>query len=464
MAHSSNSMPYTFDFRNPFAVVWGERDSSDQRQDAYDIQDQRIADQLSQKLPPLYADAIDLAAAVHCADRLAVRGKKKQGWGRTLRLQVAVRCLSFWQSAAVRDALFESLQFLTQDSWQIDFEQKATELRPSETQEHLFGHTESHITEVSLYSGGLDSFAGLTARIAEKPEHHFLCISVTPNHRQRQRQREQLAFLHKEFGAKITHLPVHFCLRDAEKQPQEFTRRTRGFLFAIVGGVAALIAGGDVLRLYENGIGAINLPLDGSQIGIDNSRSVHPVTLQMLSRLLSLLGGQDFVITNECLYRTKAEMCSHPAVKRASLEIASTFSCDGFPVRRRKFAQCGFCTSCLLRRQALEAAALAHMDSGDYGCDLQDDGPFQPHHLRPLRAMHYQSARLLDALIAPDAWAMLTLEFPELRRIEEALAADPSMRGQLVRLYGQHIKEWNSFSALRHLQQQSPTSVPTCVV
>jgi len=231
----------------------------------------------------------------------------------------------------------------------------------------------------------------------------------------------------------------------------------------MIGGVAALMAGDDTLRLYENGIGAINLPLDGSQIGIDNSRSVHPISLQMLSQLLSLVGGHRFVIKNECAYLTKAEMCSHPAVKRSSLEIANTFSCDGFPVRRRKFAQCGFCTSCLLRRQALQAAALADVDGDDYGCDLRTEGPFQPHHLRPLRAMHYQSVRLLDALIAPNAWAALTLEFPELRRIEEFLE-DSQIRSQLLRLYGQHVKEWNSFSALRHLQQQSSTLVSTCVV
>ena len=70
----------------------------------------------------------------------------------------------------------------------------------------------------------------------------------------------------------------------------------------------------------------------------------------------------------------------------------------------------------------------------------------------------------LDALIAPDAWAALSTEFPELRRLEETLAGDPPMRDQLVRLYGQHVREWNSFSALRHLQQQSPTPVLTCVV
>lgn len=467
-SNTGHSKSYDFDFSKPFAVQWGEtRISEDPRLDSYEIQDQRIADWLSQKLLPLYADAIDIAAAAHCADRLSLRGTKKRGWGRDLRLKIPVRCLAVWQSAAVRDALFEALQFVTQDKWQIDFDQKSGDFRQSETQEHLFEPSEVQAVEVCLYSGGLDSFAGLAARISEEPKRHYLCLSVTPNHRQRQRQREQLAFLHTELATKITHIPVRYCLREAEKHPQEPTRRTRGFLFGIIGGVTALMAGSNTLHLYENGVGAINLPLDGSQIGIDNSRSVHPIALQLLSRLLSLLGGQQFVIKNECLHLTKAEMCRHPAVKRVSSEVAHTFSCDGFPVRRHKLAQCGFCTSCLLRRQALESASLADADGNDYGCDLRQEGPFQPHHLRGLRAMHYQSTRLLNALIAPNAWTALCIEFPELRRVAEAMTADAmatDVPDQLIHLYEQHVREWKSFSALKHLQEQSPTSVSTCVV
>ena len=413
ISNTGHSKSYDFDFSKPFAVQWGETQiSEDPRRDAYEIQDQRVADWLNQRLPPLYADAIDIAVAAHCADRLALRGTGQHGWGRDLCLKIPVRCLAAWQSAAVRDTLFEVLQFLSQDRWQIDFDQKAGEFRQSETQEHLFEPSEVQAVEVCLYSGGLDSFAGLATRVSEEPRRHYLCLSVTPNQRQKQRQREQLAFLHTEFATKVTHIPVRYCLREAEKHPQEPTRRTRGFLFGIIGGVTALMAGSNTLHLYENGVGAINLPLDGSQIGIDNSRSVHPITLQLLSRLLSLLSGQQFVIKNDCLHLTKAEMCRHPGVKRVSSEIARTFSCDGFPVRRHKLAQCGFCTSCLLRRQALEAAALADADGNDYGCDLRQEGPFQPRHLRGLRAMHYQSMRLLNALIAPNAWTALCIEFP----------------------------------------------------
>lgn len=462
------SKSYEFDFSKPFAVQWGEMEVSEEpHNDAYELQDKHIADTLNKKLPPLYADAIDLAVAIHCVDRLSLRGTRKHGWGRDLRLRVPVRCLPVWQSATIRDALFETLQFLTQDNWQIDFNEKATAYRLSESQEHLFGERPDQAVEVCLYSGGLDSFAGLAARVSNEPHCHYLCISVTPNSRQRQRQRAQLTYLRREFGANISHVPVKYCLRDAEKQPQEPTRRTRGFLFGIIGGVAALMAGASTLHLYENGIGAINLPLDGSQIGIDNSRSVHPVTLHGLSRLLSSLGDQDFIIQNDCLYTTKAEMCRHPAVKRASLAIANTFSCDGFPVRRRKFAQCGFCSSCLLRRQALEAADLAAADGDDYGCDFQQAKQFEPHQLRALRAMNHQADRILNALIAPDAWTELCREFPELRRVAESIALNSTIddaRKQLVRLYGQHVREWSSFSALKQLQQQSSTSLSTCVV
>ena len=151
--------------------------------------------------------------------------------------------------------------------------------------------------------------------------------------------------MQKTFGTKVSHIPVDYWLLNAEKGRQEQTRRTRGFLFLLIGGVTALMTGQNKLSIYENGIGAINLPFDGSQIGIDNSRSVNPVTLKLISQLLSLAGGIEFSIVNHCLYQTKAEMCGTAAVAAVLAGIRSTFSCDGFPVRRRLFAQCGFCTS-----------------------------------------------------------------------------------------------------------------------
>ena len=83
-SNTGHSKSYDFDFSKSFAVQWGETQvSEDLRLDAYEIQDQRIADWLNQKIPPLYADAIDIAAAAHCAAAAAslsaVLGYEKEG-------------------------------------------------------------------------------------------------------------------------------------------------------------------------------------------------------------------------------------------------------------------------------------------------------------------------------------------------------------------------------------------------
>jgi 7-cyano-7-deazaguanine synthase in queuosine biosynthesis len=458
-AKTDRERAYSFDFTGETAVQWSETDITAEAQtNGFVLRDQSIANRLNQSLPAMYADIIDLAASVHFADRKALRGPSNHGYARKLRLVVPFRCLDQWLSAPFRDALFSILTFMTQDRWQIEFRQKMSPGRSSETQENLAVSDSDIPCEVGLYSGGLDSFAGMASALRNSQAARFLCVSVTGNFRQRQRQQEQLVMMQKTFGAKVSHIPVDYWLLNAEKGRQEQTRRTRGFLFLLIGGVTALMTGQNKLSIYENGIGAINLPFDGSQIGIDNSRSVNPVTLKLISQLLSLAGGIEFSIVNHCLYQTKAEMCGTPAVAAVLAGIRSTFSCDGFPVRRRLFAQCGFCTSCLLRRQALEAASLSMHDSNDYGCDLRSDEGYSGQHLSSLRSMNVQALRIRDALDSTEPWKKLTLAFPELRRVAEVIGDGTDsleVRQDLLRLYTQHVSQWREFSALKHLQLQA---------
>lgn len=461
-AKSFQERAYSFDFTDETAVQWSETDIADEAQsNGFVLRDQPIANRLNQSLPAMYADVIDVAASVHFADRKALRGPANHGFARNLKLVVPVRCLDQWLSAPFRDALFSVLTFMTQDRWRIDFRQKVSPGRGSEIQDNLAICEGENTCKVGLYSGGLDSFAGLAMALSNRQDARFLCVSVTGNFRHRQRQHEQLVMLQKTFGTKVTHIPVDYWLLNAEKGRQEQTRRTRGFLFLLIGGVTALMTGQSKLSIYENGIGAINLPFDGSQVGIDNSRSVNPITLRLVSRLLSLAGGRNFSIVNHCLYQTKAEMCGSPAVAAVLAGIRSTFSCDGFPVRRRQFAQCGFCTSCLLRRQALESASLGGHDSCDYGCDLSSDELQSGQHLRALRAMNVQVLRVQEALECAEPWKNLTLAFPELRRVAEAISDSTDsleVRQHLLRLYTQQVSEWRSFSALKHLQLQAVPS------
>ena len=76
-------------------------------------------------------------------------------------------------------------------------------------------------------------------------------------------------------------------------------------------------------------------------------------------------------IENPFMFATKAEMCR--ALSQAGLAdvVRETVSCDGYPQRVPGQAQCGCCTSCVLRRQGLFCGGLADYDhSADYRRDI----------------------------------------------------------------------------------------------
>jgi hypothetical protein len=214
---------------------------------------------------------------------------------------------------------------------------------------------------------------------------------------------------------------------------------------------AALSAGTGHLYLYENGVGAINLPYERTPVGIPNSRSVHPRTLLLVSNFIQALTGRQFNIENPCVFQTKAEMCVHPAVQLMARSIPTTFSCDGFPVQRSGLPQCGLCTSCILRRLALENSGLHDADGEGYACDLYNrNQTISPKRLRGLSAMDWQVERLRQALTGDTAWTTLMSEFPELRQTCVALVkqtgdTDEVIQGRLERLYRRHCDEWKNF-------------------
>jgi hypothetical protein len=291
----------------------------------------------------------------------------------------------------------------------------------------------------------------------------LILVSASPNPQQRSRQQSQVKVLREEFGAPISHVCVPYGIHRGDEYTQEPSRRTRGLLFLIFGGVAALLAGSSALYLYENGIGAMNLPYDQSQIGADNTRACHPRVLREVGELLSLVGGKQFSIQNRCIYSTKAEMLRHSWIDRVRGAIPFTFSCDGFPVRAKGRPQCGFCTSCLLRRYSLELAGLGEVDLDGYLQNLKSPS-FRPtrHQLRALRAMDWQVLGLERCLADRDPWHAATIRFPGLRVLVNDLClneheAPAEVQAKLLRVLRQHVADWPSFSALRLLNATTTT-------
>ena len=451
---------FVFDFTHAGEVTWthGRQRATLEagKAAAFSIDDQQIATRFSAAVEPIIADLVDIAVAVHMADRLAIRAiDGPANWSREMRLRLAVRHPDQWNSSIFQDRFRSLLNFLTEDFWSLEFSPIADARRTSETQPYLFPKANAgKPPSVSLFSGGLDSLAGTAASMYCEPNDQFILVSAAPNIRQRSRQQQQVEILRRNLGASILHVSIPYAMNHGDQYAQEVSRRTRGFLFLIFGGVVALAADAVGLQVYENGLGAINLPYDQSQIGTDNARAVHPRVLRLAAEFLTLVSGKPFSINNPCIYLTKAEMLAHPSVRQIEEAIPFTFSCDGFPVRAEGRSHCGFCTSCLLRRLSLELADLNAYDAHEYLRDWSSlSFPSTHQHLRGLRAMDWQTLRFRRCLEEADPWVALALEFPELRALVQDLSRlnrEPTreIAPKLQRLIARHVQDWPRFSAL----------------
>jgi 7-cyano-7-deazaguanine synthase in queuosine biosynthesis len=460
-------LPYQYDFSK--SEVFFSEDSKSEKIVGYQypyiryfLNDSSIRDLFGAEVGPKLVDLIEIALAVYLADRVSPRDPRKhskQNWVRTIRLKIGVRCPEFWQQYEIQNDLNILLNFLTDDDWQLDFVKLEGHDRLFESQRSLRLPPDTS-PRVALFSGGLDSLAGVATCMLSDTDSHFVLVSGATNYQQISRQRKQVEQLRNvERSGDFTHLLVDFGIKwhESNYAKQETTQRTRGFLFSALGCMAAVNAGSNVLEIYENGIGAINLPFDSSQISAMNSRSVHPVTLRYLGNLFSKVVEYEFEVQNKFLFSTKAEMCLSLNSEISGL-IPITFSCDGFPVHVAGKPQCGVCSSCLLRRLSLQSAGLGRFDDGNnYGMDLSSSNANpSPAQLNHLKAMEWHFEELRRCLNYSNPWKALCTTFPELLTVvaflSELNGADlKATEIAVCRLLRTHCDEWSRFSLRQHI-------------
>lgn len=464
---------YSFDFTDPTRVRGGVFPQDETTQspivNEYFVNDGTISSSFGQTLPPLLADWIDVALATYVSDRLslrrALRKRNTSTWSRTFRLTVPVRVLDVWRRDAVQTALQSVLRFLTDDAWHIEFVQRNEPGRRSETESYLLPMPLRRPVHVALLSGGLDSFAGAVTQLNVLPDHSFVFVSGATNSRHKHAQREQVRVLARQTHQEVCHVVVPFGFNwhgKVRETIQESTQRTRGFVFLTLGAVTAIAANASGLNVYENGVGAINLPYDATQLGTANSRGVHPLTLLFMGDFAEQLTGRAFRFENPYLFVTKAQMCRDSHVQLLAPSVNLTFSCDGFPVRAHNRPQCGSCTSCLLRRLSLECAGLSAYDCGSrYIIDLSNSQTTPSTcQLEHLRAMEWQFHKLHALLKDENPWRAFAVEFPELETLRCEISSRNPPNGNtfeqsILSLYSQYVSEWRTFSARSALERRA---------
>lgn len=394
-------------------------------------------------LTPLLADLVDLAASIYVSDWLLPKSQhKRYDIGVVLPLRNPLHFSRKW----VIDELQKLLQWYTDDNWHFEFTLR--NCRGRETENHAKFPLFSDLTEVALWSGGLDSLAGLCGQIQTRTAPQYTLFGTGSNTTIQGKQADIACRLKSTYPQiKLIQLPIQLQYPD-KKPPSNDTFRARGFVFKLLGAICSCLERQSMLHIYENGFGAINLPFTLSETGIAHTRSVHPISLIKTGKFLSQLLGIQFEYKNPYLFSTKAQICN--SIRLHSDLAFDTVSCDGRYRQPDQPTQCGSCSSCLLRRMALLIAL-----GGDRTKYVITDGIVtQPLLQRSyFEAMDFQVDALNKIFSSEEPWLSLLQRYPDLRKLQNSLTREDGKSNILVQdcllhLYQSHANEWGQVQHL----------------
>lgn len=443
----TSSINYTLDFgsgiNNDGSVRLTDHKKNIESDIRISIDDQAFQYRVNQRFPSVVADLIDLAIAIHISDRLSFQDLRHQQT--SICVVLAVRHPEILNTQLFQEKLQDLLKWSTGSKWMFEFKNRNVSER---MQTSLPIATTD--CEVALWSGGLDALLGVYDRIKTYPEKSFVLFGGGGSNNVYHLQEEVAKKVESIFPNRSTLYRFYIRISESNTVKKNKITRTRGLVFAMLGAACASLMGQQELCFYENGIGAINLPYRASAIGLDHTRSVHPLTLLKVSDIISTLLGEPFRVWNPFLFSTKAEMC-RKLFEDGRLDLPPvTKSCDSPHRNKIKIPQCGYCSSCLLRRQSLAAAKLK-----DITRYLILHGNYQPatDPSISLRNMLAQVDTLQNLLNTSDQseiqWRNLAYKFPDLDDIVDNCSmveklTISEMKIKLIRLYQNYVSEWNT--------------------
>ena len=303
-------------------------------------------------------DFLILGALMFAADTRISRATESQdSWTREIQLVLPVSEPKKWQDAT--PLLEKMLKFLTGDIWTFNFLPRPRGFSKLVSVKSKF--IKRSYSEIALFSGGLDSLIGAIDGLETGRSQLFISHAGDSQTSVAQEKcLEELKNKYKEVAFNRLRVWMNFPKQIFQGIMPENTMRGRSFLFFSIGVFAGSGFSGDfVLRAPENGLIALNVPLDPLRLGSLSTRTVHPFYLACWNELISMmdLSGR---IENPYWNKTKGEMiaeCLNPKLLKRLIPI--TLSCSS-PAKGRwqkhSNEQCGYCLPCLIRRAGVEKA------------------------------------------------------------------------------------------------------------
>lgn len=316
-------------------------------------------------------DLLDIGILVYLVDEMADRSISADYWSRKLNCLIPVLNPAKWHDS--EQIIRETLKVLSGDSW--DFQWLQLKKSPA-----LRSHRQAlpkNCNTVCLFSGGIDSLLGALQLL--DAGRNVLLVGHQADGQTASAQ-SALADMLKKLYPGMVHLVQCRVSRTLRHNPNfalpskiEISHRTRSFLFLTLGVAIAAKYGFKEMYMPENGLMALNIPLQKSRIGSLSTRTAHPVFVMKFIQAVLGVSGYSVLIKNPFLTMSKTDMLSnlpsaiHPLIKR-SISCARPARYNNLKVRH-----CGYCVPCVHRRIALMEA---NLDSAkDYAFDIFKDFP-----------------------------------------------------------------------------------------
>jgi len=319
---------------------------------------------LAMPLNPVVRDVLDLAAMVYTADELCARSSAPDRWTRRFDGVIPVRRPALWRNASGQ--LSDLLGFLSGDVFA--FEWSPTKSVPS-LRNHR-GELPQGFDTVCLFSGGADSLVGAYELLENGKS--VILVGHQADGITASTQDHVMRFFKRRFDDKVAFVQARVA-RSPRANPDfdlgtkvETTHRSRSFLFLALAVAVASAAEIDEIVIPENGLIALNPPLNVSRVGTLSTRTAHPRFISDFALWVCAIKAFQGRIWNPFLYMSKTDVVSR-AARPLRPVLRQTLSCSHLGRSRWtgfRGHHCGYCIPCLYRRVAF--AELNLDDPADY--------------------------------------------------------------------------------------------------
>lgn len=303
-------------------------------------------------------DLIVVAAHIHAADTRVSRATQSQDcWTREIRLVIPVKDAKLWDGAVA--ILQTMMNFLTGDRWSFSFRARPQGFEETVSPKPLL-YVKPAFDGLALFSGGLDSL--IAAINSLEGGRNPLFVSHAGESAVSASQDKVFQSLESKYSKRPFRrfrIWMNFDHGLVVDSGPEDSTRGRSFLFFASGALAASGFGrAGRLEVPENGLIALNVPLDQLRLGSLSTRTTHPFYIAQWNQLLHAI-GVPVLVENPYWDQTKGEMVAR-CRNRDVLEqlIPASLSCSSPSKARwvgRSTEHCGFCLPCLIRRASLRA-------------------------------------------------------------------------------------------------------------